>query len=85
MDRASCKNMATSNSEQQPGAWGTAPQLQVALTWPRRSQPVSLREAVSMTGDGGEEEEREAGGRGRAEALDVPVAGQSGAEDAPLV
>jgi hypothetical protein len=38
-----------------------------------------------MSGDGGEEEEREAGGRGRAEALDVPVAGQSGAEDALLV
>jgi hypothetical protein len=40
---------------------------------------------------GGEEGEREAGERGRAEALGVPVpgvgvgrAGQSGAEDAPL-
>jgi hypothetical protein len=43
-----------------------------------------------MSGDVGEEEEREADKRGRAEALGVPVpgvgwAGQSGAEDAPLV
>jgi hypothetical protein len=44
-----------------------------------------LRELVSMPGDGGEEEEREAGGRGRAEELGVPEAGQSGAEDALLV
>jgi hypothetical protein len=48
-----------------------------------------LREAVSMSGDGGEEEEREAGRRGRAEALGVPVpgagrAGQSGTDGAPL-
>jgi hypothetical protein len=47
------------------------------------SQLVSLREAVSMSGDGREAEERQAGGRGRAAALGVPVpgvgwAGQSG-------
>jgi hypothetical protein len=36
---------------------------------------LSLREAVSMSADGGEEDEREAGGRGRAEALGVPVLG----------
>jgi hypothetical protein len=53
------------------------------------SQLVSLREPVSMSGEGGEEEGTAAGGRGRAEALDVPVAGvgwagQSGAEGAPL-
>jgi hypothetical protein len=44
---------------------------------------VLLRELVSMSGVGEEEEEREAGGRGRAaEALGVP---EAGAEDALLV